>query len=144
MTRGEKGQQEETVSLTIPSHPRFLYVVRSAMHALVVEAGFSKKEARRIVLALDEACSNIIKHAYEGDASGTIALTTRLTPDALLLELKDTGKKVNVLKIAPRELSDVRPGGLGTHFMNTVFDSVRYDTSGSEGTLLVLTKKRSP
>ena len=59
----------ETVTLIVPSHPKYLYIIRSAVYPLVIEAGFPKKEARKIVLALDEACSNIIKYAYEGDAT---------------------------------------------------------------------------
>ncbi|HUJ19499.1 MAG TPA: ATP-binding protein [Nitrospirota bacterium] len=137
-----KQRGPDVVSLTVPSHPKFLYVVRSAAYPVVIEAGFSRKEARRIVLALDEACSNIIRHAYEGDPEGKISLTLTVTGTELLIELRDTGKQVDITKIAPRDLKDIRPGGLGTHFINAVFDTVRYDTSGREGTLLTLQKKR--
>ncbi len=134
--------QTETFSLTVPSHPRFLYVIRSAVYPVVLEAGFSRKEARGVVLGLDEACSNVIRHAYEGDPTGTIAVTVIVEPKKIRIAVRDRGKKVDPAKIAPRDLKDVRPGGLGTHFMGTVFDSVHYDTSGQEGTLLTLTKNR--
>ena len=131
----------DTVSLTVPSHPRFLYVIRSAVYPLIIDSGFGKKEARKIVLALDEACSNIIRHAYEGDPTKTIALTIMLEADSLRIEIRDQGKKVDASQIAPRDLKDIRPGGLGTHFMSSVFETVRYDTSGPEGTVLTLIKK---
>jgi anti-sigma regulatory factor (Ser/Thr protein kinase) len=137
-----KQRGPDVVALTVPSHPKFLYVVRSAAYPVVIEAGFSRKEARRIVLALDEACSNIIRHAYEGDPEGTISVTLTVTGTELRIELRDTGKRVDAAKIAPRDLKDVRPGGLGTHFINAAFDTVRYDTSGRVGTLLTLQKKR--
>lgn len=137
------GQQTQNiVTLTVPSHPKYLYVIRSAVYPLVIEAGFPRKDARMIVLAVDEACSNIIKYAYEGDPSKTIALDVRLDQGKLTIELKDSGKKPDVSKIAPRKLDEVRPGGLGTHFMATVFDTVTYDTSGEAGTVLTLVKEK--
>ena len=126
----------------VPSHPRFLYVVRSALYPLVIDAGFSKKEARKIVLAVDEACSNIIKYAYEGDHTRPVSLTVTTGSEGLRIVLKDWGKRVDRSSIAPRKLSDVRPGGLGTHFMQAVFDTVRYDTEGEQGTALTLVKKK--
>jgi anti-sigma regulatory factor (Ser/Thr protein kinase) len=49
---------------------------------------------------------------------------------------------VDVSTIAPRKLDDVRPGGLGTHFMGTVFDTVEYDTTQVTGTVLTLVKEK--
>ena len=142
VTTEEKDPKTETVTLTVPSHPKFLYVVRSALYPIVQSAGFSKQETRKIILALDEACSNIIKHAYEGNYSKPIELTVTVSDDDFCITVKDYGKRVDASRIAPRKLADVRPGGLGTHFMNAVFDSVRYDTSGSQGTVLTLAKRR--
>jgi len=141
----DKGQTREVVTLTVPSHPKFLYVVRSALYPVVIDAGFSKKETRKIILAVDEACSNIIKYAYEGDPLQTIKLSIAVEAAEVRIELSDRGKRADPSKIAPRDLSDIRPGGLGTHFMQAVFDTVRYDTSGAQGTVLTLVKKkRSP
>ncbi len=132
------------MTLTVPSHPKFLYVVRSALYPIAIDAGFGKKEAGRIILAIDEACSNIIKYAYGGDQSQTIALTIAVDAEELRITLQDSGKQVDISKIAPRKLDEIRPGGLGTHFMHSLFDSVHYDTSGGRGTVLTLVKKRSP
>jgi len=138
----KKEEKTETVSLTVPSHPRFLYVVRSALYPLVIDAGFGKKEARKIILAVDEACSNIIKYAYEGDHTRPLSVTVTTSAEGLRIVLKDWGKRVDRSTIAPRELSDIRPGGLGTHFMQAVFDTVHYDTGGEQGTALTLLKKK--
>lgn len=131
-----------SVTLTVPSRPKYLYIVRSALYPLLLGAGFGKRDARKIVLAVDEACSNIIKHAYEGDPSGTITVTATDTAGQFTVRLRDHGKKADPASIAPRKLEDVRPGGLGTHFMGQVFDAVTYDTSEGEGTLLILEKKK--
>lgn len=132
----------ETVTLTVPSHPKYLYIVRNVVHPLAVNSGFSKKEARRIVLAVDEACSNIIKYAYAGDATKTISITMTDESDQVSIRLIDLGRKVDAAKIAPRDLDAVRPGGLGTHFMRAVFDTVLYDTGQDQGTVLTMIKKK--
>jgi len=132
----------ETVTLAVPSHPKYLYVIRSALYPVVCGAGFTKKDARRIVLAVDEACSNIIKYSYEGDYSQKIGLSISVETGKIVVALNDTGKKPDVSKISPRKLDEIRPGGLGTHFMNEVFDSVTYDTSRDTGTVLTLVKSK--
>jgi len=131
-----------SVTLTVPSHPKYLYVVRSALYPLILDAGFPKKEARRIVLAVDEACSNIIRYAYSGDPAKTITVTVEDHTERFAVRLRDFGRKVDRAEISPRDLKDVRPGGLGTHFMQAAFDTVDYDTSQGQGTLLTLEKKK--
>jgi len=130
------------VVLSVPSHPKYLYVIRSTLYPLVLDAGFGKKEASKIILAVDEACSNIIKYAYEGDHTKKITLTVTVDAGRIAIQLKDTGKQVDVSTIAPRKLDEVRPGGLGTHFMGTVFDTVEYDTTQGTGTVLTLVKEK--
>jgi anti-sigma regulatory factor (Ser/Thr protein kinase) len=112
------------------------------VYPVVLDAGFSRNEARRIVLALDEACSNIIKYAYEGDPAQRINMSITVEQDRLHFQLTDTGRKADVSAITPRRLDDIRPGGLGTHFIASVFDSVVYDTGGEKGTVLTLVKER--
>jgi anti-sigma regulatory factor (Ser/Thr protein kinase) len=135
-------QQGGTVTLTVPSHPKYLYAVRSALYPLVLEAGFPKKEARKVVLAVDEACSNIIRHAYSGDPTKTITMTVEDDAQRFVVRLRDYGRKVDRAEIVPRDLKDIRPGGLGTHFINQVFESVSYYTDQGPGTLLTLEKKK--
>jgi anti-sigma regulatory factor (Ser/Thr protein kinase) len=134
--------EHSPVTLTVPSHPKYLYVVRSALYPILIDSGFGKKDARRIILAVDEACSNIIKHAYEGDPTRTITMTVTDDTDRLTVQLRDYGKKADTTKIAPRDLEDVRPGGLGTHFIGAAFDAVTYDTNQEQGTILTLEKKK--
>lgn len=136
----DKIRQGDLMSLTVLSSPRFLYVIRSALYPVLVDAGFSRRTARKIILAVDEACSNIIKYAYEGDQSKTITLTVSADDGRIAIRLRDYGKRVDVSKITPRRLEDVRPGGLGTHFMGAVFDRVEYDTNQEAGTVLTLEK----
>jgi len=138
----EKGLQAGTVTLTVPSHPRYLYVVRRTLHPLICDAGFSRKDARLIILGVDEACANVIKHAYDGDPNGTITVAVMDAGGRFVVRIRDLGRKVDRAKIAPRDLSDIRPGGLGTHFMQAAFDSIDYDTGQGQGTLLTLEKNK--
>ncbi len=141
-TVAERRETTEVVSLAVPSHPKYLYVIRSAIYPLVMEAGFPKRDAQRVVLAVDEACSNIIKYAYEGDYTRSFSLDITVGKGKFVVVLKDSGKKPDVSTIAPRKLDDVRPGGLGTHFISSVFDSVKYDTSRKDCTVLTLVKEK--
>lgn len=138
----EQKPADTAVVLTVPSHPKYLYVIRSVLLPIALDAGFTRKEARRIVLAVDEACSNIIKHAYEGDYTRTITVTIGGDAERFTVRLRDYGKKTDRSAIAPRRLEDLRPGGLGTHFIKEVFDVVDYDTSLEQGTMLTLEKKK--
>lgn len=131
-----------SVTLTVPSHPKYLYAVRSVLFPIAVDAGFGKKGARQIVLAVDEACSNVIRYAYEGDPGKTLTVTMTDGADRFIVRLRDHGKKADRAKIAPRDLADVRPGGLGTHFIASVFDAVHYDTSREQGTELTMEKRK--
>ena len=89
------GNENGPVTLTVPSHPKYLYVVRSALYPILVDAGFGRKDARRIILAVDEACSNIIKHAYEGDPTKTITMTIADDADRFTVQLRDYGRKAD-------------------------------------------------
>jgi anti-sigma regulatory factor (Ser/Thr protein kinase) len=141
-TTEAQNHSTDAVTLIVPSHPKYLYVIRSAVYPVLLDAGFPRRDARNIILALDEACSNIIKYAYEGDTTKFIRLRVAADERRLLIELTDSGKKPDISKIAPRKLDEVRPGGLGTHFMASIFDSVSYDTSAEAETVLTLVKER--
>ena len=130
-------------TLSIPSHPRYLCVLRGFFGSLLTSLGFSSYEEMRVTLAVHEACANIIAHSYQGDTAQRIDLTVLITPEELAVEIRDYGSKPDLAAIQPRALHDVRPGGLGTHFMRSIMDTVIYDVSPDTGTLLRMTKRRS-
>lgn len=138
----EQPRSVATVTLTVPSQPRYLYVIRSAIYPMAFDAGFGRKGARQIVLAVDEACSNIIRHAYGGAPDKTITVTVSDGADRFTVRLRDLGRKADSASFKPRDLADVRPGGLGTHFIAQAFDAVTYDTSHAQGTELILEKRK--
>jgi sigma-B regulation protein RsbU (phosphoserine phosphatase) len=103
--------------------PDCLCDLRHRVEAAALAAGCAKDVAADVVLAVDEACQNILRHGYGG--KGEVALEIRRNAASCLeVQLIDFAPPADVAKIKPRRLDDVRPGGLGTHFMRTVMDEV--------------------
>jgi sigma-B regulation protein RsbU (phosphoserine phosphatase) len=73
-------------------------------------------------MAVDEACQNIIRHAYSGHRAGDIVLEIERQADRLVFWLRDFAPRVDVSKVKPRKLDTVRPGGLGLHLIRQVMD----------------------
>ncbi len=135
------GKAGENISLSVPSDPGYLSLVRKNVETFIGSLGFTESQSRKIVLAVDEATSNIIKYGYKGDTEKRIDFMMETSKSELKIKIRDYGETPDTEKIKPRELEDVKPGGLGTHFLNEVMDSVDYDTGLGVGTLLTLTKK---
>ena len=116
--------------------------VRASVMSAARRCGFGEAAAQDIVLALDEACKNVIVHAYKGSDEDIVLRVFEL-PDGILLELRDFAALVDPAQIKPRDLDDVRPGQLGTHFMRAIMDSVEFLTApDGAGNLLQMKKKR--
>jgi len=129
-----------TVVLSIPSNPEHMKLVRGLMSAAAEVVGFKKPDINCLCLAVDEACTNIIRHAYDGQPDRRIEIRVAMCDDCLEVRLRDYGRKVPPEEIKPRDLKDIRPGGLGVHFMREIMDEVVYDTSVDVGTELRMTK----
>ncbi|MBI3026199.1 MAG: ATP-binding protein [Candidatus Tectomicrobia bacterium] len=127
--------------IEVPSDPAFLRMVRTAVDTLCAMGGMEEDGRCMIVLAVDEACSNIIRHSYDGAADKRIICEGRLEEGAISFILRDFGKKVEPSRIQPRDLADLRPGGLGVHFMRKVMDSVEFEDCGAAGTCLTMRKR---
>ncbi|MEE9276328.1 MAG: ATP-binding protein [bacterium] len=128
-------------AIEIPSDPSCLCLVRATVESLCVMGGMDEIARCRVVLAVDEACSNIIRHSYEGATDRPIICEGRLEDECIEIVLRDYGKKVDPAEICPRDLSDVRPGGLGVHLIREVMDTVEFEDCGEEGTRLHLRKR---
>ncbi|HKW33947.1 MAG TPA: ATP-binding protein [Candidatus Acidoferrum sp.] len=116
------------------SNPETLCIVRNALGELAQTLGFAEAECRAVVLAVDEAMTNIIRHAYQGRTEQPIEATFRriqvardgLQQPALEIVLEDRGMNVDREKLCGRKLDDVRPGGLGLHFIRESMDTVEF------------------
>jgi sigma-B regulation protein RsbU (phosphoserine phosphatase) len=136
------GQGSDTVlSFRFEARADRLKGVREKMLECATRCGCSEAIARDIVIAVDEACQNIIRHAYAG-SDGEIVLECRRAGDDLEVLLHDSARAVDPATIKSRDLDDVRPGGLGVHFIRAIMDSVEYQPSPTgSGNRLRMTKK---
>jgi len=144
-TRGKQPQRQapkstETIEFRVPSDPKVLKIVRLSVSWLCELAGFSEEDRNSTTLAVDEACSNIIRHAYQGDIHQPIIITCKLLDNGIEITLQDFGRSVREEEIKPRDLDEVRPGGLGVHLIRSVMDVVHYESNEEEGNKLTLAK----
>ena len=99
---------------------------------------------KEIELGVDEAITNIIRHSYKVESKeNIIAIKLELIDNKVIIHLYDNGTPINEEKIKPRELDDIKPGGLGTYFINKIMDEVKWSKSDKWINHLTLVKKIS-
>lgn len=131
---------KNTVKIAIPSHPKYLSVVRSVTSKIGDIYGLNETMVNDLKLAIDEACTNIIKHAYKGDMTKRIILKYTVKQGEFIVILEDSGIKADINKLKGRNLDDIKPGGLGIHFIKRVFDIFKLDEKKKKGNRLILVK----
>ncbi len=124
----------ETHTLTIPSSTRYLEDVRQFVAKKAQLAGFSERDVEQLKIAVDEACTNVIKHAYNGEGEHVIDIAVILSSDKLTVRIRDRGRAFNPETYAEPNLIEFaksrKSGGLGVHIMNRLMDRVEYKTKG--------------
>ncbi|MGH8048580.1 MAG: ATP-binding protein [Chthoniobacterales bacterium] len=115
--------------------------MRHAARDFLLASDVPEMEAELMVLALDEACTNIIRHAYGGCTERAIRMSLESTRRGIRCTLRDYGKSCDPAKIRSRDLTDFRPGGLGVRILHSAFDSVVFEPK-PRGTRLTLVKTR--
>ncbi len=119
---------ERIAQMRIASRPDCLRLVRAVVNEAGNANGCSGECISQMVMAVDEACQNIIRHAYGGDPDGEIVVDIRRQDDRIAIHLLDFADPVDVSKIKPRSLDDVKPGGLGTRFIQECVDECGFLT----------------
>lgn len=130
------------MKVSVPADARFLKCIRGLLTP-VFESRFEAEEAQKLILAVDEACANIIKHGQSWlRPKGRITVDIEESRKKIEIAVRDFCREKDVDKIKPRELQDIRPGGLGTHFIREVMDSVEFipDSDKSGRMVLVMVK----
>ncbi len=92
-----------------------------------------------MVLGVDEACTNIIRYAYELRDDQPITLSIEVLRSCVRMRLRDYGLQTSVHEMKGRAQDQLKPGGLGLHLIRAAFDKVDYILK-PRGTELVLTK----
>ena len=138
--------------LELPSDPSLLCAVRGAVERLTESFGFSAPDCRAVTRAVDEALTNIIRHAYNGRPDRPIEMFFRAVhgegnpraSEGLEILLCDRGPSIKRAKLCMRALEEVKPGGLGLHFIQQSMDIVEYKRANGTNRLRLVKYVRAP
>ena len=137
--------EHATTEFTIefPISPAWFQTIRRLVSTASIHCGFNKRDAGQISMAVDEAMSNIHKHGYQFDKNGrvTLQVITHIEPNTRIdIQLDDETRDIDLDSIRSRDLTNVRPGGLGVHLIQTIMDKSNWSTRESGGIRLLLSK----
>ena len=122
---------ERTFTLQVPSSTENLALIREFVTTVGLQAGISEADIGKIELAVDEACANVIEHAYGHDASKEVVISANIDDDAITFNIRDTGKGFDPTKIAQEDLQKLiqarKDGGLGMRLIKKLMDEVQYE-----------------
>jgi len=157
--RQKRSSENEKMSLKIPSDSAHLSLVRTIMADLSKKIGFSEEEVAKIEMAVDEACTNIIKYAYKDkrseqpknyfarrkeDVNKPIELQMETSNDRFVVTIIDRGKVFNFNSHKSPTLKEylnmTKPQGLGIRVIRTFMDEVHYNHKPGVGNILRLVK----
>jgi len=121
-----------------------LQPLRQFVRELASQQGCCDENLDCMVMAINEACMNVIQHAYGGREDGEIIVEFWKDDGELLIRIYDFAEKVELQSIKSRDLNEVRPGGLGVHIIHQVMDSVEYkNQTDAVGNVLEMRKQLS-
>ena len=130
------------LELHLTARAENLRTLRQRVCDALLGAGCARETTRMLVLAVNEACMNVIQHGYRGDPEGEIDLRILNNDGELEFQLRDSAAPVDPESVVPRPLDSLRPGGLGTHFIREIMDDYRFlAPAGGRGNLLVMKKR---
>lgn len=134
-------------SKTFKSKLEYLEAISQFVILAATEAGLDDSAIYAVQLAVDEAATNIIEHAYQNTGKGDIECSCVILEDGLKIILKDHGIPFDPESIPEPNiqvpLEDLKPRGLGLYMMRKVMDEVRFEFSPKTGNKLTLYKRKA-
>jgi serine/threonine-protein kinase RsbW len=136
-------------ALTLPAATKSLADVRRFVADRAVEAHLDGRTVEQIKLAVDEACANVVKHAYAGDDAATFDVLVDVDADAFAVRIRDTGvsfdREAYQQPDLARSIRARKRGGLGVHLMRRLMDRVEYRSAdGGNEVRLVKYRNEAP
>jgi sigma-B regulation protein RsbU (phosphoserine phosphatase) len=133
---------DRVLELRVPARASELRGLRERVRKCVTDAGADPECASDVVMAVDEASQNIIRHAYGESEDGVIEIAIEQRGKELVISLRDYAPEIDPAQVRGRDLDDVRPGGLGTHLIRQVMDRTEFQRPPSgPGNLLLMVKR---
>ncbi|MHA7966415.1 anti-sigma B factor RsbW [Paenibacillus sp. CAU 1782] len=141
--------KQTPILLRIPASADYLDIVRTTLYSIASKTGFSYEDIEDMKVAVTEACTNAILHAYGGRGEGVIEIAFQHADDeGLQINVRDNGDSFPFSPLEPQSatlhdtpLRDAAIGGLGLFMMQALMDEV--DVRTGQGTEVVLIKRRS-
>jgi len=123
-------RRERTLHLRIKSQTEKLHLVREFISTAARDAGFDEETAGKIMLAVDEACTNVIKHAYEFNPGNDLDIEVECSGRKFEVRITHSGKSFDPEAVKSPNMREYlrryQRGGLGMHLMRSLMDAVEY------------------
>ena len=136
---------ENTFTLDVPSSTQNLALIREFVTRIGTQAGLDEAEVGQLELAVDEACANVIEHAYGEDTSKQVMIRAVFDQDTLRIHVIDTGRGFVPADVEQQNVKDLiakrRTGGLGMRLIRTLMDEVHYEIEPGKKNELRMVKK---
>jgi anti-sigma regulatory factor (Ser/Thr protein kinase) len=133
----------KVVDLSFPANSRYLVLARLSLAGIAPVAQLDEDALADLKLAVTEACSNAVRHAYPDEVDGTVHLSMSLERDTLTVEIADEGRGLDADNISSWDASRMREAGMGFSIMRAVVDELEIDSTSSTGTVVRLVKRLS-
>ncbi|TMM23966.1 MAG: ATP-binding protein [Actinobacteria bacterium] len=132
--------QDRMVRLTIPAKAEYITLGRLALTAIARVRPLTEEALSDLKLALTEACTNSVRHAYREGRAGTVEIVYQIEPDRLVVEVADDGQGFKPSELAGGGNGDLSEGGLGIAIIRAVADEVEIGERESGGSRLRFVK----
>jgi len=128
-------------SLTLPSELRFLPIARQFVEAVCQAGALDPTITNAVVLAVNEATSNVIRHAHRDRASVPVHIECRLLTDGIEVRLVDAGPAFDLAAVPHMDPGEVRVGGRGVYLMRQLMDELTCESLPQGGNILRMVKR---
>ena len=136
---------ERKFTLHVPSSTENLALIREFVTNVGVQAGLDESEIGKLELAVDEACANVIEHAYGHDITREVIVRATFDDESLRIDVEDTGRGFDPNAIQSQELERLvrerKSGGLGMRLMKSLMDEVHYEIAPGQKNELHMVKR---
>lgn len=134
----------DSIEMKVPAKPEYVGVIRLTVSGIANRIGYTYDDIEDIKIAVSEACSNVVHHAYKDE--GYISIRFQIYSDQLKVIVADNGSSFDIEAFRKRlgpvdknmPVSELKEGGLGLYLINTLMD--RVEISEDNGIILVMTK----
>jgi len=136
---------ERKFNLQVPSSTENLALIREFVTSVGRQATLSEEEITQLELAVDEACANVIEHAYGHDITKAVSVRATFDDEKLLISVIDEGRGFDPAKVDQESVEELvharKSGGLGIRLIRTLMDEVSYEIVPGQKNELHMTKR---